>query len=160
METNTLSISGPESAVNAVSRAVVDISLDNVTANVEIDATIRLLDADGNEITSSEIRKNVDSVKVTVPILETKEVTISASAIGEPADGYEQTGTVTVSPETVKIAGRAAVLDKISEINLVPNQLTRQLNIKAGRLYEDYGIRYDNKRCHDGRIITLEYEKE
>lgn len=27
METNTLSISGPESAVNAVSRAVVDISL-------------------------------------------------------------------------------------------------------------------------------------
>lgn len=40
-----------------------------------------------NEITSSEIRKNVDSVKVTVPILETKEVTISASAIGEPADG-------------------------------------------------------------------------
>lgn len=95
METNTLSISGPESAVNAVSRAVVDISLDNVTANVEIDATIRLLDADGNEITSSEIRKNVDSVKVTVPILETKEVTISASAIGEPADGYEQTGTVT-----------------------------------------------------------------
>ena len=67
METNTLSISGPESAVNAVSRAVVDISLDNVTANVEIDATIRLLDADGNEITSSEIRKNVDSVKVTVP---------------------------------------------------------------------------------------------
>ena len=44
-------------------RQVVDISLDNVTANVEIDATIRLLDADGNEITSSEIRKNVDSVK-------------------------------------------------------------------------------------------------
>ena len=111
METNTLSISGPESAVNAVNRAVVDISLDNVTANVEIDATIRLLDADGNEITSSEIRKNVDSVKVTVPILETKEVTISASAIGEPADGYEQTGTVTVSPATVKIAGRAAVLE-------------------------------------------------
>ena len=123
METNTLSISGPESAVNAVSRAVVDISLDNVTANVEIDATIRLLDADGNEITSSEIRKNVDSVKVTVPILETKEVTISASAIGEPADGYEQTGTVTVSPETVIIAGRAAVLDKISEITIPAEEL-------------------------------------
>ena len=50
METNTLSISGPESAVNAVSRAVVDISLDNVTANVEIDATIRLLDADGSAL--------------------------------------------------------------------------------------------------------------
>lgn len=52
------------------------------------------------------------------------------------------------------------LMDRIPEIDLVPNQLTRQLNIKAGRLYEDYGIRYDNKRCHDGRIITLEYEKE
>ena len=62
METNTLSISGPESAVNAVSRAAVDISLDNATANVETDATIRLLDADGNEITSSEIRNIEDSV--------------------------------------------------------------------------------------------------
>lgn len=47
------------------------------------------------------------------------------------------------------------LMDRIPEIDLVPNQLTRQLNIKAGRLYEDYGIRYDNKRCHDGRIITL-----
>ena len=94
-----------------------------MTAKEELDETIRILDADCNEITSSEIRKNVDSVKVTVPILETKEVTISASAIGEPADGYEQTGTVTVSPETVKIAGRAAVLDKISEITIPAEEL-------------------------------------
>lgn len=63
--------------------------------------------------------------------------------------------------ETGCFQGTASeLMDRIPEIDLVPNQLTRQLNIKAGRLYEDYGIRYDNKRCHDGRIITLEYEKE
>ena len=52
------------------------------------------------------------------------------------------------------------LLEKIPEVDLQPNQLTRQLNIKAGRLYEDYGIKYNNQRCHDGRIIILEYENE
>ena len=60
-----------------------------------------------------------------------------------------------------KFEGTASeLLEKIPSLNLQPNQLTRKLNIKAGRLFEDYGIKYSNQRCHDGRIITLEYENE
>ena len=35
------------------------------------------------------------------------------------------------------------------------NALTMKLNVNTGRLYNEYGIRYENKRCHDGRKVRL-----
>ena len=35
------------------------------------------------------------------------------------------------------------------------NILTRKLNVSADRLYNDYGIRYESKRTHEGRVVKL-----
>ena len=40
------------------------------------------------------------------------------------------------------------------------NRLTRHLNVKAGRLLEEFGIAYENKARHTGRRITLRYAAE
>ena len=40
------------------------------------------------------------------------------------------------------------------------NRLTRHLNVKAGRLMEEFGIAYENKARHTGRRITLRYAAE
>ena len=40
------------------------------------------------------------------------------------------------------------------------NRLTRHLNVKAGRLLEEFGIAYENKARHTGRRITLRYVAE
>lgn len=122
-ETNTMSITGPESSVALAERAVAEVSLDNVTSNVEIEATIRLLDAEGNEVTSSDIRKSIESVKVTVPVLETKKVAVKVSGTGVPADGYAQTGSVTAAPDVVTVAGRTAALEKLNEIQIPDTEL-------------------------------------
>ena len=42
-------------------------------------------------------------------------------------------------------------------VDLKPNALSLKLNVNAGRLFNEYGIRYQNKRCHDGRKIKLTY---
>ena len=39
------------------------------------------------------------------------------------------------------------------------NALTMKLNINAGRLFNEYGICYENKRCHDGRRVSLALEQ-
>ena len=39
------------------------------------------------------------------------------------------------------------------------NALTMKLNINAGRLFNEYGIHYQNKRCHDGRRVSLALEQ-
>ena len=36
-----------------------------------------------------------------------------------------------------------------------PNAMTRKLNVNAGTLYNDYNIRYENNRIHEGRVISL-----
>lgn len=42
---------------------------------------------------------------------------------------------------------------------LKANVLTRKLNVSADRLYNDYGIRYESKRTHDGRTVCLTFEQ-
>lgn len=41
-----------------------------------------------------------------------------------------------------------------------PNKLSRKLNVNAGRLLNEYSIRYTNNHLHEGRIITLTLEKQ
>ena len=41
---------------------------------------------------------------------------------------------------------------------LITNILTRKLNVSADRLYNDYGIRYESKRTHEGRVVKLTLE--
>ena len=44
-------------------------------------------------------------------------------------------------------------------VEMKANALTMKLNINAGRLFNEYGIRYQNKRCHDGRRVSLALEQ-
>ena len=41
---------------------------------------------------------------------------------------------------------------------LITNILTRKLNVSADRLYNDYGIRYESRRTHEGRMVKLTLE--
>lgn len=40
-------------------------------------------------------------------------------------------------------------------VDMKANALSLKLNINAGRLLDEYGIRYETKRCHDGRKVRL-----
>lgn len=51
--------------------------------------------------------------------------------------------------------GSPTELCKYLGINLKPNVLTLKLNVNAGRLFREYGIYYDRKRCHGGRKVLL-----
>ena len=43
-------------------------------------------------------------------------------------------------------------------LDMKPNALTLRLNVKAGRLLNEYGIRYESSRNHSGRNIRLALE--
>lgn len=45
-------------------------------------------------------------------------------------------------------------------LDMKPNALTLQLNVKAGRLLNEHGIHYESSRNHTGRNIRLTLEKE
>ncbi len=117
-EQNMVRISGPESVVNQVASATVDVDVTGFTSNIGTDADIMLLDAEGEVVDTSLISMNIKTVRVNVVIYETKYVPITYSVSGEPAGGYIFTGEVESTPDTVQIAGRSNTLSSVNEIKV------------------------------------------
>ncbi len=47
---------------------------------------------------------------------------------------------------------------ELKDMESSANSLTRKLNVNADRLLNEYQIRYENKRTHEGRLISLTLE--
>ncbi len=61
-----------------------------------------------------------------------------------------------ITADNPKWNGNASELVEILKLDIAPNALTKKLNIGAGTLENDYGIRYESSRNHDGRRINFE----
>ena len=64
-----------------------------------------------------------------------------------------------ITNENSKWYGSPTKLVEFLGVDMKANALTMKLNINAGRLFNEYGISYQNKRCHDGRKVSLIYEQ-
>ncbi|MEG0593898.1 MAG: AAA family ATPase [Christensenella sp.] len=51
--------------------------------------------------------------------------------------------------------GTATELCEKLRIDMKPNVLTMRLNVNAGRLLKEYNIKYESRRSHDGRKVSL-----
>lgn len=113
---NRIEVSGPKSAVDMVHHAGVEIDVTDATGNLTANVDIKLYDATGNVVERTNLVKNVDYVKMSAEILAVKEVPVEASVMGTPAKGYMATGVIEYEPATVKLAGAAHNLLRVSSI--------------------------------------------
>ena len=75
----------------------------------------------------------------------------------EPPDPILEAVAKLVTPQTPYWEGAPTELVTALGLQNLSNQFTRLLNVKAGRLMEEFGIDYENKARHAGRRITLRY---
>lgn len=115
---NLVRLSGPESAINQVVQAVVDVDVTGFTSDIVTNADIRLYDADGKLIQDNRITQNMKSVGVNVNIYQTKEVPLVFDTTGTPAPGYRASGEIVSNPATVTIAGKSNVLKNVTAIEI------------------------------------------
>ncbi|NCE76034.1 hypothetical protein D1157_13670 [Anaerotruncus sp. X29] len=73
----------------------------------------------------------------------------------EPPDPVLEAIAVLVTTDKPTWSGTATELVATLGVDLKPNTLTMRLNVNAGRLLNEYGIRYENSRSHAGRKIAL-----
>ena len=73
----------------------------------------------------------------------------------EPPDPLLEKVAALVTEECPTWQGSATELITELELDLKPNSLAMRLNVRAAKLKNDYGIRYENTRTHAGRIISL-----
>lgn len=115
-----VTISGPESSVNKISRAAVSYSVESpLRADDSFSCPVRLYDQNNMEIedtTGLYLDLSVDTVDVSIPILPKKTVTLKAATVHQPK-GFAD-ARITVEPKQIDIAGPADVLSGINEITL------------------------------------------
>lgn len=117
-EQNLVEVTGPETIISQIKRASATVNVSGFTSNIGTDAVIHLYDENDNEILSSSIVKNINKVRVNVDILQTKTIPINLNVTGTPARGYQATGEVVSTKDSVVIAGRAKAIENINSIDI------------------------------------------
>ena len=115
---NLVRLSGPESVVDTITKAVAEIDVSGFTGDIGTSAEIKLYDAGGNVISDASINQNIKSVGVKVTILQTKDVPVIFSTQGEPTMGYQETGVIETDKETIRLSGKSSVLKNINAIEI------------------------------------------
>ena len=117
-EQNALRISGPESAIALVDKAVVNFDLANATEDVSMILPVELYDAQGDRINDSRLTTSINEVQCVASILATKEITINFTTKGKAAKGYDFTGEITEEPSSVLVAAKASALRGFNRLDI------------------------------------------
>lgn len=116
---NLVRISGPQSVIDQIVKASVDVNVTGMTSDIVTNADIVFYDAEDRVVSdTSNVTQNIKSVGVKVSIWQTIDVPVSYSVTGQAASGYRATGEIDGNGETVKIAGKSNVLKNITGIEI------------------------------------------
>lgn len=108
-------VSGPQSLVESVDCAWVSITRENLDETISYDSTYTLLDAEGNPVDVSQLILETEEVNVTLTVLMTKTVTLTAALL--PGGGATEANcAVKVEPASIILAGTAEELESINQI--------------------------------------------
>ena len=75
----------------------------------------------------------------------------------EPPDPVLDTVSQLVSSESREWTGSPTELAETVNTGMAANSLTKYLNVKSGRLLDEYHVRYENRAKHSGRQVKLTY---
>lgn len=154
---NRLEVVGPESKIEEIARAYVDVNVEGISNDIATSVDIYLVDKDGNVLSYDTVSKSANNVMATVDIYAAKEVPLAFSidgeivdgyaVVGEPAEGYMRTGVIELTPQTVVVAGNANVVNSLSSI-VIPAE-----DIDITGATEDYKININLRKYLTNGLI-------
>lgn len=118
-EPAVITLTGPEEILGKIDCAFVkfgdaDLTIDSTYSD---EVSYALLDSEGDTVSANEIKASADYVVAIQPILKTKELPLTVKLI--PGGGItEDDCTVTIEPQTLKIAGDSKLIDEKNSIVL------------------------------------------
>lgn len=119
---NAITVTGARSNVEEVTKAVCEISIDNIEEYIKETHTVILLNAEGERL-ADNLFTGVPSVIVELPIFPQKTVSIDLQNIESTttgiAEGYEIVG-VEADPAAVNIVGKLEEINTIDSVKVEP----------------------------------------
>lgn len=119
----TIQVTGPESVVDRISYAQVEVDVSGVSTSMSLYVEPKLCDADGNLLDLPGVVTNVSNIHMEIEVLAVKEVPVVPDVTGTPAEGYLATGRLECDPAVVRIAGLPAAIAGVNNISIPAEQL-------------------------------------
>ena len=115
-----VTVTGPQEEIENIASCRVGVSVDDTLTQTLIirDQKIHLLDSDGNELDSDTVTFDAESVSVTIPVLQVKELPVRLSFINMPEYLSESTLRYTLSNTSILIAGPPSLVNSYSQISV------------------------------------------
>lgn len=125
---NTLEIRGQAEDIDAVSYAKVVLDIgDGAMETVSQNLTFLYFDENGQQLPGDNIHPTVDSVRATLPVYVTKELSLVVDFLESPG-AREANLDYEIKPSTIVVSGDAATLNGIDSITLGELDLLELLN--------------------------------
>ncbi len=115
---NIVKVSGPVSIVNSIERAVVRVSVQGMTRDIRTESNIEFFDAKGDLVDTGDLELSRTDSSVNVAIWTNKNIPVTYSYTGIPADGYAATGNIIASVDNIDVTGAKEDLANIELIDI------------------------------------------
>ncbi|MEA4848369.1 MAG: CdaR family protein [Clostridiaceae bacterium] len=118
-------ITGAESQINKVQNVRVDVDIASVNAEVKKILPVRVLDKEGKDIKNITVEPS--NITVSIPIEDTKRVSLNMDILGQPAAGYV-VSNISAQPEELLITGKQQALEGIDLLKTEKIDITGEKN--------------------------------
>lgn len=117
LDHTVIEVSGPESVVEQITQAVIQIDLQDQTQTIVQECVYTLCDDVGEPVNSQWVTTNAEIVNLTLVIQRVKEITLKVTVVSG-GGATEQTSSVNVNPETILVSGSEALLENLEVLDL------------------------------------------
>lgn len=112
-----IEVSGPESVMENITQAVIQVDLEGQTQTIAGEYAYTLCDAEGNPVDASLLTTNVEVVNLMVKIQQVKEIELRVKVISG-GGATEQTSTITIDPATIRVSGPETLLADLEYLEI------------------------------------------
>lgn len=106
---NVITLTGSNTQISNIKEVVFVVDITGISAERQVIGVPVIYDMQGEVVSNSKVTMSSSTVKVNIPVLKTKHVSLEVKTKGEPAEGYE-VASISYQPDTVTVAGTEAEL--------------------------------------------------
>ena len=117
LDNNTVTVSGPESVIDQITQAIIDVDLTGKNVSFSNNYRYSLCNEQGEPVDAQKVDTNVAQVNLTLYIERVKELPLVLTVVNG-GGATKETSDIRIDPATVKVSGSDLVMENLKELNL------------------------------------------
>ena len=113
----SIEIIGPESVMEQITQAVINVDLSGRTKTLIEDFQYTLCDAEGKPVDAEKVTTNTEKIELNLKIERVKEIDLNLDVI-YGGGATTETATVTLDPTTIQISGSDTLLENLNSLTI------------------------------------------